>query len=136
MTDIFGIVDLVATSELVERILNIFVNAKRRCSATVAAYSESGFRPRTCLSSVLFVRSQLPAQAQLIAREFSLSSISGIQLYLCLPKSPTSRARLTESSWRVLWADHLEGRSHAETLRGANGLRKCLFVFSLSLSRI
>ncbi|GAA5975082.1 hypothetical protein JCM5350_004579 [Sporobolomyces pararoseus] len=92
----------------------------------------------------------LAAQARLIASEFSLSSISGISIYLLLPQNlqhqplssinatqslPTStgpttssnkhvgrRVRLTESSWKVLWADHLEGSNEVQPVPGMNGL--------------
>ncbi|GAA5897817.1 uncharacterized protein JCM6883_000830 [Sporobolomyces salmoneus] len=93
----------------------------------------------------------LPAQARLVAEEFSLSSINGISLYLCLPSpadtplSPTplspranpsemssprlevqtrpdSRIRFTESSWKVLWADYLQNGIDAKPMPGVNGL--------------
>lgn len=87
---------------------------------------------------------QLPAQLALIAREFSLPSVGGVSLYLCLPSNDVQPAgpgyfstspsgsesamkpRLVEEIWTMLWANYLDEESSgiAEGVKGVYGLRQ------------
>jgi hypothetical protein len=112
-------------------------------------YAVLGFARIPAKADALF--RQLAGQTRLVAREFALPTTHGITLHLCFPDlaaqnpdsdpipsfaassslSPSvdehrhvSRLRLTDASWKVLWADHLEGRGAPEPIQGVNGLRE------------
>jgi hypothetical protein len=104
---------------------------------------------------------QLSAQISLVAREFSLPSIAGVSLYLCLPSqaphwsasgistsnefpfptAPPSSAeglkpRLVEEIWSTLWFSHLDEElcATAEGMKGVNGMRMCLAYLTILLT--
>ncbi|KAL8291684.1 hypothetical protein RQP46_001942 [Phenoliferia psychrophenolica] len=68
----------------------------------------------------------LPAQLALIAREFSLPSLGGVSLYLCLPAElESTKPRLLDETWSILWHGHFDDDSHdvIESMKGVGGLR-------------
>ncbi|KAK4700982.1 6-phosphogluconolactonase, partial [Phenoliferia sp. Uapishka_3] len=71
---------------------------------------------------------QLQAQLALIAREFSLPSLGGVNLYLCLPESGGAmsglKPRLMDETWSMLWHGHFdsETQSSIEPLEGVGSL--------------
>lgn len=91
---------------------------------------------------LLPLQQTLPAQLALIAREFSLPSVGGVSLYLCLPSNDVQPAgpgyfstspsgsesamkpRLVEEIWTMLWANYLDEESSgiAEGVKGVYGL--------------
>ncbi|GAA5952936.1 hypothetical protein JCM3765_003011 [Sporobolomyces pararoseus] len=119
----------------------------RESCAPSSSTSEFSEFASTSEAVLLPLEGTLTAQAQIIAREFSLPSISGISIFLLLPRSqpappiPTTsdpvepsipssssynqvgrRVRLTESSWKILWANHLDGSNEVQPISGVNGL--------------
>ncbi|GAA5971057.1 hypothetical protein JCM11641_004127 [Rhodosporidiobolus odoratus] len=99
---------------------------------------------------LLSLQPTLSAQITLIAREFALPSIAGVDLYLCLPPSQPasalpppqsepsgysfppsastiqpicgSKPRLTAEVWQILWSDYFDPKMQVQGMPGVHGL--------------
>ncbi|GAA6032647.1 hypothetical protein JCM8097_004860 [Rhodosporidiobolus ruineniae] len=115
-------------------------------SGFASGYGASG---RYSGGILLPLQPTLSAQVSLIAREFSLPSIAGVALYLCLPGHPPPptypaidgqhgyfpptvtpppqdssgfKPRLTSESWSAIWDEHLDPEGQAQGMAGMGGL--------------